>query len=1715
MSDSDSESECGWQWEEKCFTYPSTCQSKLASLHPSEDVGENWSQIPLAIKKEAGKLMKMKEFWKPILLHPVETNFTTCWAVLLGLIDSVYSEDISLKNLHKIEILEGILRALEKGCLKKDQTRHVFWLNNKFNLRSAEVFEDALYWLERSGEPGICSRVLELGHAQTCCKALHLPFNEYARFIQVMATDTKNHMKYLQAEPPDWLKQKSEEMKKKGNESFQKNQYDDAVKYYSKAISCYPENHVVYGNRALCYIRSKKYLKAVGDGKRATLIDPFWAKGHYRYCEALFFLGEVKMAIDANVLAQRLCKDDHIGIKDLEQQHQKFIAEVTETKKGAHLKKRHSKGFGGTSGAELHQQPEKAAKPERAAGPAQQSKVFDAKTDKHVQPGKPEKIVHTDVNTKDSTTTKSELSSKSGKGQSSTTAKRMQTREQPKDSSQKLTVCKELRSLVQDAHTALADLRSRNAEQAFSQALALLETHNSKELGISTVDVVLLRYGRASALTEIGQPEELDEALKLLESIKSFEERTFQCLVFYAIGKVHFKENRFAVALRQFSDSLQMVKNQIIPGKLTWPLTKDVVKETQLDYFKGVLKDAIEMCKFPPLPDAICRLGRCLSPHKAEIFFNDPDFKGFIRMCCCQRCIVEYHISCWKTLKTSFPEKNEKDFLEEPCFTPDCVGQICSIKIFGSTGLVKCQFDTKIIKPQTSKKVRVTQKCTSLKNLKLKEERKLRRKQQKKSYQLQQSLSGNNLLETKDSEMQSCQKAWLVYRDPVLHQISQNMELLRDEEHLLVSELCSTLKPWLELDASRGSQLAERLLNQEQGHTLVQVLELLLERKNRVWGRVFIHTISHYPDINPKLCKWACQLDSAGLNAASRFMERHTEHLEQLDLELVFHFGPLQEMIIEKLGTPVELFPSLGLTVTEYFKQAPAQDMRLFIWTLEEHRDHYVSCHPILDEYFDIMDGHCSVLKKSDDNLNNSPMKTKNRGRKKKGREAKGVVVWTGMRNVTPREEWDQDFLEEDGSLSFLHPTDPFMVPSHLREQVADFEQQYSSTSQRSHNKNFLDNNPDPTKESLYDYFAQILKEHGPLDALDPLLVGELENFPEVAQLKIQESGGFERFLLESLRFIKMGSVIGLAEHAVSLQQAVRGTGLEDSLAHSPALSLDEGHEPAFTSYTQDYLLAPSQLGLFLPNPYGFGCPPEQPLSSVPGCSADGTFSAGQQYDLCTGAVDYSEQDYYCYSMGACSNEPEERPVKHHVAAQTCLEARSSVAVNTEVHQRFESSPGGINNTEKHSRTLKKQIDKIEYCDKVIMENQEDISSLQSDIEWITATIQVTDMELVMFQQKLEEEVKKDQREKKVNNEMLKTLKLEKEELEKEHERLSMNIKKKQNNYEVKLCDFLELSNQSAAKKMRLEEEIKHYSDLVISSNRRSHAAQLCVLESTQEELVYSLKREMMAAQDLLTRLDEVAPRFQSQDLDVTRNSCRITVQEVKKKIAAAEVQFQDQLDQVKKGKRMTELPPLNGTNMLEPAFLSAGSGAPQSSVQTCSGSPALSQHSASTAAAGEAEPKPSTVFDRAMDRLTSIFPDCTRTDLVKFVQELRSSAGGSLSSLALEDVVSGVTQLILDQQENLNSGTAPHSVPPAPVWQPLGPQRSTHSNALNVEDPCIICHDDMSPEDTCVLECRHGFHRECIRSWLKEQSTCPTCRDHALLPEDFPALCGRRRNAL
>lgn len=55
-------------------------------------------------------------------------------------------------------------------------------------------------------------------------------------------------------------------------------------------------------------------------------------QGHYRFCDALFYLGEHQRALTANRLAQDACGADTEGQKDLLQQHERFQTELQESK---------------------------------------------------------------------------------------------------------------------------------------------------------------------------------------------------------------------------------------------------------------------------------------------------------------------------------------------------------------------------------------------------------------------------------------------------------------------------------------------------------------------------------------------------------------------------------------------------------------------------------------------------------------------------------------------------------------------------------------------------------------------------------------------------------------------------------------------------------------------------------------------------------------------------------------------------------------------------------------------------------------------------------------------------------------------------------------------------------------------------------------------------------------------------------------------------------------------------------------------------------------------------------------------------------------------------------------------------------------------------------------------------------------------------------------
>uniref|UniRef100_UPI00398F8B31 E3 ubiquitin-protein ligase TTC3 isoform X2 n=1 Tax=Pristiophorus japonicus TaxID=55135 RepID=UPI00398F8B31 len=1080
----------------------------------SEAISERYNQMKPKNNMETAELWcsGMQKFhqmgyrrWHMIYLHilwpylfvqkKIDDRYLQ-WAIAAKFIDAENYDvfELNLITLQNIELLEAVLEAIKKRNQSTKFLSCLLDLWDKVDGINCDL-DDAIDMIEKAGEFNSVRAELNSGTKRSRMAAIAIGCFQYAYFVKMLFLGDENIPNLV----PKREDQKSEEYRKRGNEDFKNENYEAAVNWYSKAIDLSPDNQILYGNRALCFSRIENYKKALGDGKRAIVLKPNWPKGHYRLCDALFSMGEHKRAIDANTKAQELCKDVSDGIRDLIQQKAKFLKLQDENR--------------GRRKTDVLKE-ELITKKEQSRLPTQPLCESHKNESKRSQernglktrlPHRPEKMLMS-LNDSDNLMDK-------------------------------------LRSLIHDGYIALLDHRARNAENAFLQVLNLVDPEKLEEVPLSIIEYVIIIYGHACALLDIGLPEELNEAENQFNKIlEQFPKQRLDSLAFCGLGKVYLRQNRFADALVPFTKSLTMVNHKIVPGILTWPTTTVVIEETQDEKLKAILEEYIGKCQFPPESDAVCRHQHCQGHSKVHIYFSDPDFKGFIQVMCYLQCRVEYHINCWKKLKaSSFEDKNDKDFLRSPCFTPDCEGKVSRIVIFNSKGLVKCEFEAKIVKSKDPSKTVVKQKCSSTLKLKMKEDRKQARKQ------LRKEASRNNAekqikekVEKKIEESSSkTGHSWNPLGDRILQLITENKEQLKagvPNVSNLLQELLSfhVLNEGdydvLSTDASKPCQV------------MGQLLDLIVQKNNRIKTRAFIYTLTKCQEVDNKLLDWINWLNDAGREAARLFLFRYSNFIEQLDL------SSLQELLdASEIHLPL---PDSGTEIVEQLKQESPTKTRSFIWMLEERREQFPSLQNPLDEYFDAMDAPCTVLKKPEnEELSNTGLKSKIRNRKKKPKDSKPFLPLSGMVGTGTREEEDDEIFSDDGILVQMNSTVPFTVPGYLRNRVEEFEKIYDTIPASNHYQRVFDNNPDPKRESLYDYFAQILSEHGPMEIDDPRLVGEFENFPPEAQELVRNAGGLKSFLMESLRFVVINNLIGLMKHAVQLKNlpvnekaATRGT---------------------------------------------------------------------------------------------------------------------------------------------------------------------------------------------------------------------------------------------------------------------------------------------------------------------------------------------------------------------------------------------------------------------------------------------------------------------------------------------------------------------------------------------------------------------------------------------
>ncbi|XP_054983611.1 E3 ubiquitin-protein ligase TTC3 isoform X2 [Sorex araneus] len=1130
------------------------------------DICNMWCSKPMSILQDYCDAIKVNIFW-PLLFQSQNSSIISRLHPCVEPTDS-QAPEMSLKKLQHIELMEDIVdlakRVVNDPFFIGGLLRIGYKIENKIL-----AMEEALNWVKYTGDVTILPK---LGAVENCWPMLSIFFTEYKYHITKVVTENYNLLEdFRTPNCPECIEQ-GELMKIKGNEAFSKERFDMAIIYYTRAIEYSPENHLLYGNRALCFLRTGQFRNALGDGKRATILKSGWTKGHYRYCDALSMLGEYDWALQANVKAQKLCRNDPEGIKDLIQQHVKLQKQIEDLQGRATTRNpikafyesrayistlsapafRTSLNFAETgkdSRKPKHAMASGGSHNIKAADEALNSDDCDCRSEFVPAPGQTPKYKGKQksrnnelekFNSNSQGTLPADLKnilekqfSKSSRAANQETIYVLSWASNQDGPHDFANIMKMLRSLIQDGYTALLEQRCRSAAQAFTELLNGLDPQKIKQLNLAMINYVLVVYGLAISLLGIGQPEELSEAENQFKRmIEHYPNEGLDCLAYCGIGKVYLKKNRFLEALNHFEKARTLIYR--LPGVLTWPTSNVVIEETKPGKIKMLIEKFIEECKFPPVPDAICCYQKCRGYSKIQIYITDPDFKGFIRISCCQYCKIEFHMNCWKKLKTTtFNDKIDKDFLQGICLTPDCEGIISKIIIYSSGGQVKCEFEHKVIKEKVPPRPILKQKCSSLEKLKLKEDKKLKRKIQKmEAKKLAQERMEEDLRESNPPKaeehketaksVQSCQ----FLDDRILQCIKQYADKIKSGIQN-PSKLLKELLSWKVLSTEDYTTCfsSRNFLNEAVDY----VIRHLVQEKNRVKTRIFLHVLSELKEVEPKLATWIQKLNGFGLDATGSFFSRYGASLKELD------FSIMTFLWNEKYGH--KLASIEGKQLNYFCDSASAKEARCLIWLLEDHRDKFPALHNALDEFFDIMDSRCTVLRKQDSGdlpFNNT--KIKNKGKKKKQKDSKPMLVGSGKTSITTTSDTSTSGEDHKSSSS---SSGPFVVPDHLRQDVEEFEALYEQHSGEYviRNKKLWDINPKQKCSTLYDYFSQLLEEHGPLDTSNKMFSEEYEFFPEETRQILEKAGGLKSFLLACPRFVLIDNCIALKKVASRLKK--------------------------------------------------------------------------------------------------------------------------------------------------------------------------------------------------------------------------------------------------------------------------------------------------------------------------------------------------------------------------------------------------------------------------------------------------------------------------------------------------------------------------------------------------------------------------------------------------
>lgn len=205
-------------------------------------------------------------------------------------------ETVCLADIFGVDVMEQYLKVFIRGDEKSPILMGQLFDKIQPDQSRWEIVKAAAPMEDESGKTpsNLYNTCLQVTLTKAKASKKHWPHlmveNELVLQREAAPAIEELQAKSIRAPSPDrsaWSPQElAKEFKAKADSCFKSSGWRDAVVYYTRALSHTPEDEKLYSNRSACYVKLKKFDKALADAKKCCSLKPDWSKAYFRIGQA-------------------------------------------------------------------------------------------------------------------------------------------------------------------------------------------------------------------------------------------------------------------------------------------------------------------------------------------------------------------------------------------------------------------------------------------------------------------------------------------------------------------------------------------------------------------------------------------------------------------------------------------------------------------------------------------------------------------------------------------------------------------------------------------------------------------------------------------------------------------------------------------------------------------------------------------------------------------------------------------------------------------------------------------------------------------------------------------------------------------------------------------------------------------------------------------------------------------------------------------------------------------------------------------------------------------------------------------------------------------------------------------------------------------------------------------------------------------------------------